>query len=605
MAEGGHGNCGGWTMNRRDTVIGVALAAGLVAMLFPSANVGVDFHHDGIMLKPALDVLAGQVLFRDTFMQYGALSCYLQVVALWFQPTLLSIRLLTVAAYGVSLFFLYASWRLILPRSLAILSCGIFALLIPAGEKGWFDQYWLLLPWSSGLAMMFQSLGLYAMLRIIRSEGIGHWSWLLGASCAAVFWCRQPVGLLMFGSLVAIGFALHWARWAPTQGAKREVFVRIGAGFVAVNALFLVNILATGAFAEWWYQNFVWPRKWALQSNSETSDEFMALCLNPRAGLGLFVLLLAIAAPAAVQRFRPGSAANRFFVVWWLGLAGLLLWQHSTVLAWLHLRAGGWTVLLPLVLVLQAGVSLFHVFGGAERVRTTEYYLVAAMGAFALGSLPQYFPLPDPWHAQWALAPGFGLFVYVCWRGVGLPPLVVTLGMVAVFLPAVVVKARWTQAALARPLVTLEQPAVLRGMKVPPEQARSIGRMAAAVDQIMRHRPSIPAVMVGKDAMLLCFTQNRVNPSPYYVTWPGLTDAQEDRGRLSYVERVRPLMFFHKARWDAVNDFYRRARYVPLTYIDAEALEIAVPEDLAQAIGLGIYGLDPKNPPAGAPLKLP
>ena len=36
-------------------------------------------------------------------MQYGALSCYVQVVALWFQPTLLCLKLVTAAAYVATL----------------------------------------------------------------------------------------------------------------------------------------------------------------------------------------------------------------------------------------------------------------------------------------------------------------------------------------------------------------------------------------------------------------------------------------------------------------------------------------------------------------------
>ena len=583
-------------MNRRDAVIGGFLGAGLVALLLPTARVGVDFHHDGIMLKPALDVLSGQVLFRDTFMQYGALTCYLQAVALWLQPTLLSLRFLTVAAYGVSLFFLYASWRMILPRCLAILASGLFILFIPANEAGWFVQfpYWLLLPWSSVLAMMFQSIGLYALLRVIQFDRAKGWGVVLGATCSAVFWCRQPVGMMMFGSLVAIGIALHWAGWVPAEGAKRSIVIRIGVGFVAVNALFVVNLIASGALPEWWYQNIVWPRKWAFQAVGEIPEALLALCVNPAAGLGLLLLMLAVATPASVRRFWP-RAAGRFCKVWWLGLAGVLLWQHEHVLAWLHLRSGGWAVFIPVILVLQAIRSLCQVFGNAGRVWPTENYMVSALAAFALGSLAQYFPLPDPWHVVWALAPGFGLFVFVCWRWVGLPAAVVALALVAMFLPSVFVKVRWARAAFARPLVALEQPAVLRGIRVEPGEARSIGQMATAVEQIMRYRPDIPGVMFGKDAMLLCFMHNRDNPSPYFIRWPRLTDQADNELRSRYIARVRPLIFFHKAQWDAVNEFYRKERYVPLLYVTDEAMEIAVPEELARAMGQSVYGLEPKK----------
>src|SRR3954468_13220014 len=99
-------------MKKVDYFIAGGLALLLWCWLIPFARIGVDPHHDGIMLKPALDVLAGQTLFRDTFMQYGALTCYLQVVALWIQPTLLCLKLMTAAAYVATLLVLYATWRL-------------------------------------------------------------------------------------------------------------------------------------------------------------------------------------------------------------------------------------------------------------------------------------------------------------------------------------------------------------------------------------------------------------------------------------------------------------------------------------------------------------
>jgi hypothetical protein len=55
------------------------------------------------MLKPALDVLAGQVVFRDTFSQYGAGLHYLQAATLWaFGPTLRVMRLSALAIYAVT-----------------------------------------------------------------------------------------------------------------------------------------------------------------------------------------------------------------------------------------------------------------------------------------------------------------------------------------------------------------------------------------------------------------------------------------------------------------------------------------------------------------------
>ena len=43
---------------------------------------GIDAHHHGVMFKSALDVANGQMLFRDTFTPYGAMTILLQALVL-------------------------------------------------------------------------------------------------------------------------------------------------------------------------------------------------------------------------------------------------------------------------------------------------------------------------------------------------------------------------------------------------------------------------------------------------------------------------------------------------------------------------------------------
>jgi len=50
-------------------------------------------------------------------------------------------------------------------------------------------------------------------------------------------------------------------------------------------------------------------------------------------------------------------------------------------------------------------------------------------------------------------------------------------------------------------------------------------------------------------------------------------------------------LILQKIPWDPVNDFYRRSNYIPLLYVPAEDLEIAVPRELADSMGVSIYGL--------------
>lgn len=585
-------------MNRGDALIAGLLSAGLVALLSPLASVGIDWMHDGIMLKPALDVLSGQVLFRDTFMQYGALSCYLQAAVLWLHPSLQAVRFLTVAAYGVTLLFLYASWRLILPRSLAILSCAMFILFIPAYEKGyWNDEYWLLLPWSSVFAMMFQSIGLYALLQVIRGGQPREWALLLGITVACVFWCRQPVGITTFGGLAVIWFAMYWSNWTPARHTRRLILVTALGGFVAVHALLLGGIAISGALPEWWYQNFIWPARWGVNLGW---NEILTLSIHPVQGVGLLLLLLAFLAPNLVRRIRPTLSA-RGIAAYFLGLGGVLAWQHEPVLQALAWRDGGWVILFPLFVLLQAAICLALVFTCRRQPRTVEYYSITALAALSLGSLPQYFPMADSWHILWSLAPAFGLFVFALQRWTRWAAPVVAMGLAAALLPSVVTKIRSAPQALAHPMITLVNPPFLRGMKVSPQKAQSVGQITDTLEKVQQHRSEIPCALFGNEALFLCFASNRTNPSPYFVTWAELADKAANQQRWNYISSVRPLLFLHKAKWGAVNDFYLRSSYVPLAYVAEEALEIAVPKELADVMGVSAYGTTPRTRTARAP----
>ena len=47
------------------------------------------------------------------------------------------------------------------------------------------------------------------------------------------------------------------------------------------------------------------------------------------------------------------------------------------------------------------------------------------------------------------------------------------------------------------------------------------------------------------------------------------------------IQRIRPLMFLHRARGDSANYFYRRNRCLPVLSGEGEALKIAIPQELA------------------------
>ena len=72
-----------WFAAIRPAVVPTLAFLVTVAAFLPPAMRGIDSHHDGFMLKCAMDVFSGQTIHKDTFTQYGVLSTYLQVGFLW------------------------------------------------------------------------------------------------------------------------------------------------------------------------------------------------------------------------------------------------------------------------------------------------------------------------------------------------------------------------------------------------------------------------------------------------------------------------------------------------------------------------------------------
>ena len=222
---------------------------------------GIDTHHCGIVLKPAMDVANGKIIFKETFTQYGA-------VFVWFDALLLKLfgfRLWTLLAmtsiwYALSGVCLWMLWRRFLPASVTGLVMAVWLWEHPV------TAYVAYLPWASVQSMFFSLLAVLLTLHAIEHEK--YWP-VAAAGCLAGlnFWIKSPSGV---ATAVAIGLAViayrfgskekHGSRWV------REIGVAAGTCIAVIGIIFAI-LLAQGAIGDWWQQSVVMGKMWA-QSQS-------------------------------------------------------------------------------------------------------------------------------------------------------------------------------------------------------------------------------------------------------------------------------------------------------------------------------------------------
>lgn len=234
--------------------------AGFTILLFCGfAIMGVDPHHDGIMLKTAADIYNGQILFRDTYSHYGAMTVFLQsAVLLGFGVQLIAVRLLTVFFYGMISVLLYKCSEMVLTRYFKWLPLIIFWLLPPFYLA---QDNWYLIPWSSVYSLFGVLLMLFLILKYLDTDGEKYF-YFIGMSAAFSFWCRQSLIII---SLAAIIFILL----LPCNGHKTaRRLLRLVAGFTIFSLPFIFYLITFGAINDWLMQNFKYAFSFAFSQNT-------------------------------------------------------------------------------------------------------------------------------------------------------------------------------------------------------------------------------------------------------------------------------------------------------------------------------------------------
>ena len=356
---------------------------------------GIDPHHDGIMLKTAVDVSRGLALYRDTFTQYGSLVIYaLALMVKLFGETVLSVQYAVCLAYAGSAMLLYCIVRRYTARLAAVA-----APLIAIGLAAFY--FWNFHPWSSVFALLLSLLGCYLMIRYTETRRTLY-ALLSGAACAAMFWCRTPSVITLFcGALYLIGL------WAAGAAERKQTARALGAyalGAAAVCAVFLAIILLEGAFGDWWTQSIGNAFAFAAEPTAETAASqpdnlftwlFIGLDQNPRYdwiwrvlthGSLAYCIVLIVGA----FRARKSGGANAELLGCLCFAAFMLFnWPHYyPTLCYRHVFWSDYGMVGVLTVAIYQGLSLLVRAPDAKRRRTLLAVLTtAAMLLLCSGNL--------------------------------------------------------------------------------------------------------------------------------------------------------------------------------------------------------------------------
>jgi len=464
------------------------------------------------MFKTAVDVAEGKILFKETFSMYGALTVFLQAAAIKiFGEYLITIKLLTAFFYGLTSVFLWLIWSKFLPKFLSTFTSIVWILLAPY-------FLWLFLPWSSVYALFFQVVSIYlAILFIERNNKLFLFS--SGALACLSFFCRQPVGILLFISL--IGFFLILSI------IKKDSFVdvllnilNLFLGFFITLAFFIIWFLLNGSLNDWFLQTFSLPFYFGNGVGNGYSMLKILNCLFPL--------------------------------------------QMSIV----------WSI-MPVVCILIALLMFIKVI---RRTALEKNEIIILLLIFtSLASWAQYYPVPCIRHCYWSATPMFGLVTYLILKivqylkGSDNQKIIITaLLLFLLFCSNITERIINAYFMLTYPNVkTITEPKVLYGIKTGPNTAKEFAVYTHIINDYLKLHPNKKLISVcdgpySIDPLYLTLTNNSENFHPMFLNWSWVnkyvyTDYYEKL--ISYVNKNKPLILSLKStivleNGQSINDYY-------------------------------------------------
>lgn len=427
----------------------------------------VDPHHDGIMLKPAVDVANGKMLFRDTFSQYGALTVLVQALAIKiFGGELIVLRFLTTLFYGLIAVLQWLIYSRLLPIwanaiSWAIwLSLGYFFLDI---------ETLIVIPSATVFPIFSILLSIYLLILYFEKDKQAY-IWMSGMAAACTFWFKINYGIIHFGTMVLLLSLLEFS------GSGKNRFRSLWGlvfGCCLVHLCFLLWLFSHRALNDFWIQSVRFGYLFAMNNQFSTNDPF---------------LIRVIACLFQIDSKHGGIS---------------FLWTF-----------------LPLISTVTCG----YVCSILVKKRTIGFSekVILSTSLFSVGLWFAYFPMSSVYHMYLSSSLSLGVVFYLLW-GITRPvhvqwrrPLQL-ICVILIFYPDVSMRAIGCVQKVTKfsEYEKIESPGFLRGMYVPSKEAR----VYAKIGSIIEDYPDYNMMNLTKDGLYSLYNMNNHEFHKMHVNW--------------------------------------------------------------------------------------
>jgi hypothetical protein len=268
------------------------------------SRLGFDAHHSGIMLQSALVVSEGNMLFKEVYYHYGALTALFQAWSLsLFGHSLYVIHTLTSVFYFLISFFM----GLILSRFFNLKLTSFILLLWPVMASFISETF---LPWSSVYALCFMMIALYAGILFIEN-GKKRNLVITGSLIALSFWTRQTVGPLLGIAMAFVFILLSFQNKINMKSTMKNISFLIG-GVLIISIPVFVWLAVNDAFFDWFRQNFTGQAEWAASGSPSILKFIKRLfaCLLPHNIWGIFPILTLVSFFSLTKRLYSKKDLN-------------------------------------------------------------------------------------------------------------------------------------------------------------------------------------------------------------------------------------------------------------------------------------------------------